>query len=129
MKKPTAVAGALIVALGVAGVFAAETKQPARVALPKVTIERGEKCVEPTGDMRRNHMSYILHQRDETMHRGIRTTWHSLKNCVNCHASRQTGSVIGRDGFCASCHEYAAVRIDCFECHTPLRQQQAAATP
>ena len=24
-------------------------------------------CVEPTADMRKNHMEYILHQRDETM--------------------------------------------------------------
>jgi hypothetical protein len=99
------------------------------VALPAVTIERGEKCVEPTEQMRRNHMDYILHQRDETMHRGIRTTKHSLKNCVNCHASGKTGSVLGSDGFCSSCHAYASVRIDCFECHTPLRQRQTAATP
>ena len=31
-----------------------------------------EKCIHPTDDMRRNHMNYILHERDETMHEGIR---------------------------------------------------------
>ncbi|MGD2056814.1 MAG: sulfur reduction protein DsrJ, partial [Gammaproteobacteria bacterium] len=40
-------------------------------------------CVEPTEEMRRNHMEYILHQRDETMHRGIRTKQYSLEECIN----------------------------------------------
>ncbi len=68
--------------------------------------------------MRRNHMKYILHQRDETMHRGIRTQKYSLKNCVDCHADPKTNSVLGKDGFCESCHVYASVSIDCFTCHT-----------
>ena len=65
-----------------------------------------------------DHMEMILHQRDETMHQGIRTLKHSLKNCVNCHADPKTGSVLGQNGFCASCHTYAAVTMDCFSCHT-----------
>jgi hypothetical protein len=44
-------------------------------------------CVEPTAEMRRNHMEYILHQRDETMHEGIRTRQYSLNECINCHVS------------------------------------------
>lgn len=102
-----------------AAAFAAEDRKTSRVPLPKVNIAKaGEKCVEPTDVMRRGHMDFILHQRDETMHRGIRTSKHSLKNCVNCHADPVTGSVLGKDGFCASCHAYAAVSIDCFGCHT-----------
>ena len=23
----------------------------------------------------------------------------------------------GRDGFCAGCHRYVAVQLDCFDCH------------
>lgn len=57
-----------------------------RVPLPDVTTGKGEQCVEPTPDMRRNHMRYLTHQRDETVHRGIRTKRHSLKECVACHA-------------------------------------------
>ena len=75
--------------------------------------------------MRRNHMEYLLHQRDRTMHEGFRDPRFSLKQCVECHAGRESGSVLGKEGFCASCHAYAAVKIDCFECHTPLRQKPA----
>lgn len=106
--------------------FAAEAKKPASIG-PTVKIHRGEKCVEPTDDMRRNHMKYILHQRDKTMHQGIRTTKHSLKNCVDCHADPATNSVLGQDGFCSSCHQYASVQIDCFSCHTDKRDKNAVA--
>ena len=107
---------ALAVFACVTAATAGESK--GRVPLPNVVIHKGEKCVEPTEDMRRNHMQYILHQRDDTVHQGIRTSKHSLKNCVNCHADPQTGSVLGKNGFCESCHTYAAVKMDCFGCHT-----------
>ena len=102
-------------------------KATGRVALPVVKIEKAGACVAPTGEMRRNHMDMLQHQRDRTMRQGIREPRFSLKNCVECHAGRETGSVLGRDGFCSSCHAYASVSIDCFECHSALRQ--ARATP
>jgi hypothetical protein len=76
-------------------------------------------CVEPTAEMRRNHMEHILHQRDETVHRGIRTTQYSLEQCINCHVSDTPDAprYNSEDHFCNSCHTYAAVRIDCFQCH------------
>jgi hypothetical protein len=83
--------------------------------------------VEPTDVMRRDHMKFIQHQRDETMHKGIRTSKHSLKNCVECHADPKTGSVLGKDGFCATCHQYAAVTIDCFSCHTDKAEKRVSA--
>jgi hypothetical protein len=92
--------------------------------MPSVHTTPGEKCVEPTDVMRRDHMKFILHQRDDTMHRGIRTSKHSFKNCVDCHADPKTGSVLGKDGFCQSCHSYAAVTIDCFSCHTDKPEKQ-----
>jgi hypothetical protein len=117
---------AVLVGLLATGAAAAhEGAKPKRVPLPAMTIEQGEKCVEPTDVMRREHMQFILHQRDETMHRGIRTSKHSFKNCVNCHAAK-TGSVLGKDGFCASCHSYAAVSVDCFSCHTDKPEPVAA---
>jgi hypothetical protein len=82
----------------------------------KITA-KGDKCVEPTDVMRRNHMEFILHQRDDTMRRGVRTEKHSLKACINCHADPKTNSVLGKDGFCESCHTYTAVSVDCFGCH------------
>jgi len=97
---------------------------------PKVHITKAGKCVEDTEYMRRNHMETILHQRDETMHQGIRTSKHSLnKNCINCHADPKTNSVLGPEGFCSSCHTYASVSIDCFSCHSskPEADKRAAA--
>jgi hypothetical protein len=115
--------------LAVAGLVHAGDGAAGRVAVPAVKIEAGGTCVAPTGEMRRNHMKMLLHQRDLTVHQGLRTPRFSLKNCVDCHASRETGSVLGKDGFCSSCHAYASVSIDCFECHSPMRQANAAARP
>jgi uncharacterized Fe-S radical SAM superfamily protein PflX len=120
----------LAVATFAASAMAAEPKKPARVPMPVVQTKAGEKCVEPTEVMRRDHMKFILHQRDETMHRGVRTVKHSFKNCVNCHTDPTTNSVLGKDGFCQSCHTHAAVKIDCFECHTAAPEPaKAAAAP
>ncbi len=68
--------------------------------------------------MRRNHMKLLMHQRKDTLRSGIRTGKYSLKECVACHASTISQSVNAEPGnFCQSCHNYAAVKIDCFECH------------
>jgi len=94
---------------------------------PERHFSATQKCVQPDGEMRRNHMKYILHQRDETMHEGIRTRQYSLEECVNCHAAKNDEGeyipVNAPDQFCASCHSYASVNIDCFQCHAtkPVR--------
>ena len=93
----------------------------ADVPLPEIVTGEGQ-CVEPVDDMRKNHMEYILHQRDETMHGGIRTSKHSFKQCISCHAIKDdNGEYVRVDDsrhFCVTCHEYASVKIDCFQCHT-----------
>lgn len=89
---------------------------------PKPVIEpaRGEKCVAPPEVMRRDHARILLHQRDDTVLRGVRGAKASLEGCIECHASPKTGSVAAsNDDFCVSCHKYTAVKIDCFECHSP----------
>jgi hypothetical protein len=69
--------------------------------------------------MRRNHMDLLKHQRDDTVRGGIRGAKYGLKECIECHASGLTGSVAKTEtNFCVSCHSYAAVTIDCFECHS-----------
>jgi hypothetical protein len=87
-----------------------------------------QECVAPEDEMRRNHMEYILHQRDETMYAGIRTRQFALEECVNCHAVQDetSGEYIPVDApnqFCSSCHSYTSVKLDCFECHAarPVR--------
>lgn len=97
-----------------------------RVARPAYEAGRGEACVAPTAEMRRDHMRMLLHQRDRTLRQGIRETRFSLKGCVECHAGSTSGSVLGEEGFCSSCHAYTAVRMDCFECHSAMRQGSAA---
>ena len=105
------------------------TNKDSRVPKPEMYhTTKAKKCVEPEDIMKRQHMQFILHQRDETMYKGVRTKQHSLKNCINCHADPKTNSVLGKDGFCESCHAYAAVSMDCFSCHTDKAEKKDAAT-
>ena len=91
---------------------------------------KGEQCVEPNDFMRRNHMKVLDGHRDKTVIEGIRTKKYSLKECINCHASETTGSVAAaKDDFCVSCHSYAAVKIDCFDCHSTKPQGSMAMHP
>jgi len=81
-----------------------------------------QSCVEPTDVMRRDHMKFLLHQRDQTVYEGDRAKKYSLAECINCHAQAKAGAEIVRidnpDHFCAGCHIFAGVDIDCFECHS-----------
>lgn len=82
---------------------------------------KGDACIAPLDEMRRTHMSMLLHKRDQTVHEGIRTKQSSLSECINCHATaNDSGEVVRSDSeqfFCSSCHAAASVSIDCFECH------------
>ena len=124
MKRIVALALSLL--LTAAGFVHAADKPAGRVPVPAFKIDSGETCVAPTQEMRRDHMKMLFHQRDRTVRQGIREPRFSLKNCVECHASRDTGSVLGTEGFCSSCHAYTAVKIDCFECHSSTRQAKSA---
>jgi hypothetical protein len=110
---------------------AATAAADSRVPLPNLPSARSQvsptqRCVEPTEIMRKNHMKFLLHQRDETVHEGIWTKKHSLVECISCHNSNdQNGETIAINApgqFCQSCHAYAGVQIDCFQCHatTPV---------
>ncbi len=94
---------------------------------PKLDIGKGGQCVRDPSWMRKNHMLFLKHERDETVRKGIRSDTDSLKNCVECHASLTDNSVTARsDSFCVGCHRYEAVRIDCFECHASKRKAALA---
>ncbi len=84
---------------------------------------KGDKCVEPAGVMRREHMEFLKHQRDETLREGIRGNKYSLQQCVECHAVADPkiagGKIRTLKPFCAECHSYAAVSLVCFACHNP----------
>ncbi|MGO9007495.1 MAG: hypothetical protein ACLQIQ_12480 [Beijerinckiaceae bacterium] len=105
-----------------------------RTPMPHPPRGKGEHCVADTAFMRRNHMNMLLHHRTEEVRLGVRTEQYDLNRCVSCHA------VLGTDGkpvtyanskhFCRSCHDYAAVSLDCFECHAsrPAEPSKMAAT-
>jgi len=111
------------------GAISAENAKSGRT--PKPVIEaatQGDKCVEDTDYMRKNHMKLLLHQRDQTVHNGVRTQRHSIKNCIACHASKTNNSVAAsKENFCQSCHNYTAVKMDCFECHATKPKSATAA--
>lgn len=91
-----------------------------------------DQCVEPTEFMRRNHMELLLHQRDDTVHQGVRTKKHSLVECVACHAEKGSDgtfvSINAEGQFCQGCHATAAVSMDCFQCHATKPDSNAQST-
>lgn len=109
-KSLLALLGSAILALSSAAL--------ADISMPDVAKPKGDKCVAPTAEMRAIHFEKILHQRDDTMHKGIRTKTNSLKECINCHVPENTTVRFGDDKhFCSACHNQAGVTIDCFQCH------------
>jgi hypothetical protein len=126
-------AKALLLALCI-GAAAAAGGAAARTPKPVIAPGKGETCIAATEIMRRDHMRMLKHQRDETVHAGVRGEVGgksaTLQGCVECHAGKKTGSVAAaKEDFCVSCHAYAAVKIDCFECHAtrPKAAAQAGA--
>ena len=106
----------LAFALGVAAATAAA--EGSRVPRPSFSVDKSTQCVAPADEMRRTHMQMLTHRRDRTVHQGVRGGDEALTRCIECHASRTSGAAIGaRDAFCQSCHDYAGVKLDCFECH------------
>ncbi|MDD5295433.1 MAG: hypothetical protein PHU46_00840 [Rhodocyclaceae bacterium] len=108
------------VLLGAVALFAsaAWSGEGSGIPKPDIVISNPGKCVADVDTMRRTHMDMLKHQRDLTMRQGIRGAKVSLNACIDCHASKSNGSVLGSDqNFCQTCHAYAAVKLDCFECH------------
>jgi len=124
LARGSAVLTAAVLGLGLA-VGPAQAGDAPKPVITKAV--KGEQCVEDTEYMRKNHMKLLNVHRDKTVIEGVRTPKHSLKECINCHASEQTGSVAAaKEDFCVSCHSYAAVKIDCFDCHSTKPQGSAA---
>ena len=88
---------------------------------PDLPEPLGERCVEPPEIMRRRHMEFLDHHRDDVVINGIRTTKHSLQGCLDCHVRTNAQGVYPRHTdsghFCMACHEFSSVSIDCFSCH------------
>lgn len=100
---------------------------------PMITLPEnssGKKCILPSEQMRREHPDLLKHDRIQTLREGVRAKADgssldgSLKQCVNCHAVKDESNKFVRidndKHFCVSCHQYAAVSIDCFQCHRDI---------
>ncbi len=102
---------------------------------PDIPKALGEPHPEGNEFWRINHPALLSHDRDLTVLEGIRDIDASIKTCVACHA------VAGPDAApvtyespqntCRVCHDYTAVKIDCFQCHNsrPERADWAAVLP
>jgi predicted CXXCH cytochrome family protein len=126
MNKPETLMLALMAMLVMA--FSLLSLQPAaaedvakRSWMPMPAKATGGKCDADPAWMRKWHMRALDHKRDETMHEGIRTDQFSLKRCITCHAVKDESgkfvTVKDERHFCRTCHDYAAVSVDCFDCH------------
>ncbi|MCP5073147.1 MAG: Hdr-like menaquinol oxidoreductase cytochrome c subunit [Rhodobacteraceae bacterium] len=89
--------------------------------LPEIPRGNGDACVADATFMRINHMNLLKHDRDDTVYLGDREIKHSLKECIACHAvsgpDAKPVSIKNEKHFCRVCHDFAAVKIDCFQCH------------
>ena len=120
---------ALALALACATAHAASAADKG-VSYPAIAEGQGEACVADTDFMRRNHMDLLKHQRDETMQDGVRGNPYSLRECLDCHVVMGADALPVTAGdpkhFCRSCHDYAAVSIDCFGCHASRPEAAAS---
>jgi len=88
---------------------------------PVIPKALGDPHPEGNLFMRINHMKLMKHDRDLTVHLGDRDIKYSLKECIACHVVAGPDalpiSVENEHHFCRACHDFAAVKIDCFQCH------------
>lgn len=80
---------------------------------------------------RANHMDYMKHDRDLTLREGEREDIKaSLGECFDCHAVKDEAgefvTVADETHFCRVCHDFAAVKVDCFMCHRSTPDEEKA---
>ncbi|MBF0191222.1 MAG: hypothetical protein HQL99_08850 [Magnetococcales bacterium] len=112
MKSPTSLAGRLSRAsFLILVLFAAWIAAPFSLLAEPPQPEKAVSgpCVRDAEWMRRNHMDFLKHKREETVREGIAVKSESFVACATCHTSRER--------FCDRCHAYVAVAPNCFECH------------
>ncbi len=122
-------AGAAVV-VAATGLALAVGGAPGGDARPEAVADRpeprGDACIhEDPERMRRVHMDRLHAHQDQGVREGRSDPEWNLQSCVRCHAApeAQQAASHGPSGsedmaFCASCHEYAAVELDCFQCHS-----------
>ena len=135
-RSSLATAGLFVATLVVGAAVGGAAGLAIDVAMVQPVVPRAEgTCVAPKEVMRRQHMSMLKHGRDVIVRDGDRAGATALTTCIACHAVRGADgkpvTVASPQHFCRSCHDYAAVKIDCFECHAsrPEADGRSAALP
>ncbi len=127
-KLPLSVAGlALMASFTTVNAEVEQDELGPRIEIPESS---GKSCVLPEDEIRRKHPDMLKHDRILTLREGLRAKADgnnldgSLKQCINCHAIKDDNDQYVRidndKHFCVSCHKYAAVTIDCFQCHRDI---------
>ena len=89
------------------------------VPAPEIVTE-GKQCIESAEYMRDKHMDLLNDWRESVVRDGTRTYIASdgqeydmslTGTCMNCHSNKAE--------FCDQCHDYTAVKPDCWDCHNP----------
>lgn len=113
----------IFLALLLAPVWQAALRGSARKPEPKI-VTKAKQCVEPTAEMRRNHMELLNTWRDAVVRRDQRTylaadgktvTMSLSGTCMSCHPNKKE--------FCDACHNYLAVNPYCWECHIEPKEK------
>lgn len=111
----------LIMTLFVAALLTACDSNPPELMAANKQFATDQETSLHVAEMRTNHMHLLMHKRNETTYRGIRTAKHSLNACIDCHVPMPTADKVVRhtdaEHFCATCHIEVAVKLDCFQCH------------
>lgn len=129
-SKFLSVASLMAILVSLLGVSGCDSK-PLEIAKAVKSFDTDQQRDAHVADMRKNHMDRLMHKRDQTMHEGVRTPKYSLKACIDCHVPAPTESKVVRhtdpEHFCATCHAYVSVKIDCFQCHADHPDKPATA--
>ncbi|MCL4467019.1 MAG: sulfate reduction electron transfer complex DsrMKJOP subunit DsrJ [Chloroflexi bacterium] len=111
------------VVIGVAA-YAIVTNATAKA--PQLVLSTNEKqCVEATDYMRTNHVQLLTQWREDVTRNGDRIYTSKLSGkqfeksltntCLGCHQNKQQ--------FCDTCHSYAGVSPNCWDCHNVPKEQ------
>lgn len=101
---------------------------------PELPVATGEPHPEGNEFWRKRHMDLMKHDRDKTLREGERDIQASLKECFDCHLAKDDhGDPVTYEDerhFCRTCHDFVAVKVDCFTCHrsTPDGFDEGAAS-
>jgi len=88
--------------------------------------ENDRKCVESKAFMKKEHMQLLNDWRDRVVRDGNtiytnaegKTFNMSLQNtCMKCHSNKKK--------FCDECHNYAAVKPYCWDCHIAPKEKES----